>query len=216
MKSVVIMLHGDMSHGDSDYMHVLSREYTNRLSSIGLRNFIIISPLRRGFSDRSGNRSSGLKLTKDLYTDDVVRQSIEFVSAIKSKFPKASVTIVGHSGGAAIAAIIAGMEPRLVDRLVLVGSPWYIRLWRTGYRRNSRWPNSLSPHNFEAGTSPEQKFFIIAGKRDKFTPPALAIGQQNSLSRRGRSVELLILDDKHNALMRRTETIRLVAEAMRR
>ncbi|WP_103221211.1 alpha/beta hydrolase [Roseibium marinum] len=215
VKRAIIMLHGDMSRsdGEGDYMFQLAMDYADRFDAAGIKNYVFVVPIRRGYGDGNGNRSSGKRLKRDGYRKPVVDQEQAFLAEQRERFSNAKVTIVGHSGGAAIAGVIAGRAPSIADSFVLVGTPWNIQFWRRTYRKNSSWPKSLSPHNFIEGTSTEQAFYIVAGLQDTSTPSELAKLQAKALEKIGRNVQLLELDAKHNQLMRRTETIRLIAKA---
>lgn len=212
IERVIVFLHGDLSNGPSDYMHDVAAVYADRFNEAGLGRFVILSPLRQGFRDKSGNASSGHKPRSDLYQSPVIDQMQGFLAAMRARFPNAKVTLVGHSGGAATAGIIAGRAPALADAFVLVGTPWNIPYWRTTYRTNSRWPKSLSPHDFASRTRPDQKFVIVGSIKDDSTPLPLAHKQRDQLRELGRDVELIELNDStHNQLTRRTETIRAIA-----
>lgn len=214
IERLIVFLHGDMSSGHDDYMHVIGALYAERFNAAGVRRFVVQSPLRRGYKDGLGNRSSGRGLTRDLYRVEVIDQMQAFLADQKARFPNARVTLVGHSGGAAVAGVIAGRAPQLADNFILAGSPGNIGEWRRRYRTNSAWPQSLSPHSFAATTRPDQTFHVVGSPRDDSTPLPLGEEQVALLRSLGRSADLLVLEDaRHNQLVRRTETIRLIAQS---
>lgn len=214
VERVVVFMHGDMSRGMNDYMHRVADEYMRRFDAAGVERTVILSPLRRGYRDGKGNRSSGPVLERDEYQTEVVDQEQAFLAAQRERFPNAKVTLVGHSGGAAVAGIIAGRAPALADAFVLIGSPWNISEWRSRYRsaRSRPWSQSLSPSDFVDRTRPDQQFVVVSSPKDESTPLPLSEEQHAALRQLGRQSELLVIDDAtHNQLPVRTQTIARIA-----
>ncbi|MEO1328194.1 MAG: hypothetical protein AAFW46_00870 [Pseudomonadota bacterium] len=213
---VFVLMHGDVSRGGGkiDYIYAVAESYAARMTAAGLDDFAIVTPARQGFSDKAGAKSSGARLKRDMYPRRVVDQSAEFLAFVRSKAPAARITVVGHSGGAAIAGVIAGEKRGLADAYVFVGTPGDVPRWRREYRTNSTWPRSLSPHAVVASTDPAARYVVITGPEDDSTPMPLAQAYADLLKAAGREVELVSLPDTtHNQLMRRGDTVREIVQA---
>lgn len=212
VKSLIIFMHGDMSSGHNDYMHRIGTLYRDRIAAAGGRNALVLSPLRKGYGDGKGNRSSGRFLKRDEYLKDVVDHTQGFLEVINAQYPNAKVTLVGHSGGAAIASVIAGRAPNLAESYVLVGTPGDIEKWRREYR-NTPWPKSLNPIDYINGTDPKDRFVIISSDGDEKAPLPLSVDYHQRLRDAGSSAELINLGSlSHSELTRHRTTIRKIWE----
>lgn len=215
---VFVLMHGDVSAGDGkvDYIYRVAADYAERFADAGIEDFVLVTPARRGYSDAAGDKSSGERLSRDAYQPAVVAQSEAFLAFVRSQAPAAKITVVGHSGGAAVAGVIAGRREGLADAYVLVGTPTNVPRWRREFRSGPRrmWRLSLSPHDFIATTDPKARYILVTSDRDDSTPKPLSEEYLAQLQAAGRDASLLDLPGvTHNQLMRRPETIRAIATA---
>ena len=68
---------------------------------------------------------------------DAVRDAI---AALRKEYEAGSVVVVGHSGGAAIAADLLGRWPGEADAALLVSCPCNVWAWRTHMMKSYLWP----------------------------------------------------------------------------
>jgi pimeloyl-ACP methyl ester carboxylesterase len=129
--------------------------------------------VRPGYPDGEGAFSSG---SDNARSDNWQRQTIiEIVAAIESlrqRFKPPKIILVGHSGGAAIAAVILGMQPQLAQAAVLLACPCDMVAWRAG-RRGPPWA-SEDPLKWAHKVAPSVKVLALTGDRDDTTSPELA------------------------------------------
>ena len=77
--------------------------------------------LRPGYFDSNGKKSSGYDYgRKDSYTSKYVDAIANALSTLKKHYRAKKLVVMGYSGGAAIAGVIIGRTPGIVDAAVLV------------------------------------------------------------------------------------------------
>ncbi len=167
--SLLIALHGDQPDGGpSDKIFLLAR-------FLGTKGVVAVGLIRPGYHDSKGNRSTGNSYReKDNYRPDVIATVAASVEVLKNHYKADNVVLVGVSGGAAIAGIIIGKYPGLVDAAVLAACPCNVPDWRIMRRGYNNWPLSLSPHDFIAEIDKKTTVVAITGAEDDNTEPVLA------------------------------------------
>ena len=110
--NLLIIVHGDAPFNPPSYQYKLSQTLSEQV-----KNTVIVSVLRPGYTDNEGNRSDGIRglTTGDNYTQDVVNNLTEVITKLKSRYKPSKTIIAGHSGGAAISADITSLASNLVD-----------------------------------------------------------------------------------------------------
>lgn len=204
---LVVVIHGDVSSGGPARYHFALAE------QIGGPGTIAVGLVRPGYEDGAGGQSTGSNFNRiDSYTPQNIDAVAAAVRALRGHYRARRVVLVGHSGGAAIAAVILGKHPGTADAAVLVACPCHIANWRSGRRA---WPRSESPHNYAAAVPASALVVALTGARDDNTFPALASAYVASLAARGvkaRFVELPGSD--HNGAFRAPETLQAVRDAI--
>src|SRR6185436_16034197 len=78
--------------------------------------------LRPGYTDNAGDRSDGERgeARGDNYTADVADAVATATRALAQRVKARRVILVGHSGGASIAALVLGRHPGIADAALLV------------------------------------------------------------------------------------------------
>jgi pimeloyl-ACP methyl ester carboxylesterase len=169
-KAMLVWLHGDLSSGGP-------ADYHFRIAESAARNFakdevLSIALVRPGYSDGSGNTSGGNNYDRsDQYTADNINEVGAAIEHLREKYNPGQVIIIGHSGGAATAAVLLGMKPALADGVVLVSCPCDLVAWRTGKRT---WRRSEDPMRWVAKARPPVKVIALTGSQDQNTSPELA------------------------------------------
>jgi pimeloyl-ACP methyl ester carboxylesterase len=169
--NLVIWLHGDESDGEAPKSHIApAQEAASRFAS---RQVVSVAIWRPGYPDPQGNMSGGdAHGRSDNYTKANMLIVGEAVARLKAHYHQPNTIMVGHSGGAATAAILLGMEPSLVNAAVLVSCPCDLRSWRAARKRP--WPNSEDPMAYAARVAPPVSVIAISGTADTNTLPSLA------------------------------------------
>ena len=135
--------------------------------------------LRPGYQGDTG-KSDGFAKLED---DDYSRKNIDFLAGALDQLKRESgdrkLILVGHSGGAAMSGVLISLYPQIVDAVVLAGCPCNVQAWRqwrkeSAGKRDSYWPNSLSPSDFAKKTSSKSVVVTITGDGDTNTLPKFA------------------------------------------
>lgn len=100
------------------------------------------------------------------------------------------MVLIGHSGGAQVAAIILARHPHLADAAVLVSGPFDVAAWHAGHNNNGAF-RSESPIRYVDRVTPDTRIVVIAGTNDTNTFPYLAEQYTAALKTRGVSVQLI-------------------------
>jgi pimeloyl-ACP methyl ester carboxylesterase len=202
-EAMVVYLHWDTSAGGPANYHF---PIAQRASS---STILAVALVRPGYPDGSGNTSSGEAYGRsDNYTKDNIAEVGAAVERLRQRFKPGKVIVVGHSGGAAIAAVLLGMQPKLADGTVLVACPCDIWLWRAGTRP---WTRSENPMSWIDKVDPSTHPVAITGTKDGNTSQELAQKFVNALKMRGvDAVFVSAPDATHNNAF----TSRQVAEAV--
>lgn len=200
---LIVVLHGDL--GGPGYQYAAARKLAQAMDSV-----IAVGLLRPGYTDDSGNRSSGVegRWVGDNYTVGDVDAIAAAIDTLRRAFQPAHVILVGHSGGAAITANVIGRHPRLVDAAVLVSCPCDVSTWRRHMFDLQHQPiwwmpvRSLSPLELAADVDPSTVVKVIVGGSDIVAPPPLSRAYASRLEQRHVPVTLIeIPGAPHNILL---------------
>lgn len=169
---VVALLHGD-SRG------VLEARHIERWNSVG-RNLAapgraVVLLVRPGYRSPAGDSSGWANPRDDDYTVANVDRIAQALRALRVRHGAERVVMVGHSGGAALAALVLGRHPDAADGALLLGCPCDVPPWREHRNRQRQtsgtWANSLNPLDAVAGLRPGAQVQVITGERDDNTLP---------------------------------------------
>lgn len=180
-RTLVVWLHDDLpGSGPADYHLTLARETARRFAEQGVMSVALLRP---GYPDAQGARSGGEHRGRsDHYTLPIADEIAAAIERLRARFDPATVIAVGHGGGAAMAAIVLGRHPRLLDGAVLVGCPCDLVLWRMGRRY---WGRSQDPVRWTGTVRREARVMALTGERDSRTTPELAQSYVELLQTRG-------------------------------
>lgn len=210
VRTLVVVLHGDGGpEARSDHYRFAERVTQS------IPNSAAVALLRPGYGDAAGNRSPGQAGLG--YGDDYTQERIEAIAQslgiLRQRFATARLILVGDSGGAAIAADLAGMRPDLLDAMVLVGCPCALPEWRKGMqkqRHGAAWATpvaSLDPLKTAGGVMPSLRAAVLVGLNDKVTPPALSRAYAEALALRGIATDLRIVPGRGHDLLNDPEVL---------
>jgi pimeloyl-ACP methyl ester carboxylesterase len=202
---LVVVLHGDAPFEAPSYQYAAARIIAGRTDSV-----VAIGLLRPGYTDAEGFRSSGVRghTVGDNYTPEVVDAIAAAIGALRDAYHPAHIVLVGHSGGAAIAADMLGRHPSRLDGAVLVSCPCDLATWRR-HMMSMQWSpiwllpiRSLSPEALARTVDPRATVAVVVGGRDTLAPPAISHGYAAQLEARGVRVTLTeIPGAPHNILL---------------
>jgi pimeloyl-ACP methyl ester carboxylesterase len=189
--TLVVALHGDISAGGAaDYMY----SFIERMARPGIIAAAIIRP---GYSDSAHRLSDGTNFDRrDSYTRDNISAIGAAIERLRTTHKASKVILVGHSGGAAIAAVIAAEQPTAINAAVLIACPCDIPKWRES-RGRGPWPRSVSPHSVIARMPLTTRVIALTGQQDTNTTPDLAQDYIAALRDRGIAAEFRSTSGSH-------------------
>lgn len=179
--------------------------------------------MRPGYADVYGSRSDGDRgfASGENYTLSVANDLAAAIQSLKQRWGAPSIILVGHSGGAAVAANIAALFPGLVQHLFLVACPCDVPAFRQHMARlhwSPMWllpADSLSPIQTLDRMSSETKITAISGAND---PIALVEYSEQYIAKArtlGIAASMIVLPDKGHEILDDTAVVALVSRAAR-
>jgi pimeloyl-ACP methyl ester carboxylesterase len=126
--TLVVALHGDSPIGRPSIQFVFAQRAAAQLT-----NAVVAGVLRPGYTDGAGDTSEGTRgrATGDNYTPQVVDAVRDVIAALRKDVAPRAVVVVGHSGGAAIAADLIARWPDAADAALLISCPCNVPAWQT-------------------------------------------------------------------------------------
>ena len=212
--SMVVWLHGNISSGGSaNYHFPIAQKFALDFSSESIMSVALVRP---GYPDGNGEYSSGSDNGRaDNWPRTVISEVGTAIERLRIKYKPKTLILVGHSGGAATAAVLLGMKPTLAESAVLVSCPCDIIAWRVG-RRGSPW-NSENPILWVNTVPASTKVIALTGNRDGTTSPALAKDYIKELQARGiDAIFISIPDAEHRDALGTTAVSDAIARLLKR
>lgn len=201
-EELVIYLHGDYCLGGASYMSEIASDFkkSTRLN---------IALIRPGYFDVLGNFSTGNSLgvtnTKiagrlNNYTQENIDIIGHAIQNLKDHYKPKRLLIVGHSGGAAIAALLLNEFPNLADGALLINCPCDVKRWRPD------WDKSLSPIEHISKIPAKTVVHLIAGAVDDAVSPELSKAYAEALAKKGIRVQFYFgIGMAHNLSDKKTQ-----------
>nr|WP_315493468.1 alpha/beta hydrolase [uncultured Rhodoferax sp.] len=203
---MAVWLHGDVSSGGPATYHFSSAEQAAK--RVGEKDVLSVALVRPGYSDGSGESSSVALLhggRNDHYTQENLLEVGSAIERLRAKFQPKIVVLIGHSGGAATAAALLGMKPKLVDAAILIACPCDLVAWRTGKRE---WNRSENPLKWVTKVDRSTRVVALTGEKDDNTQSELARKYIEALQAHGVSANFqIIADETHNGAFRSPEVL---------
>jgi pimeloyl-ACP methyl ester carboxylesterase len=173
---LIVMIHGDRT-GSLERRH-LDRwiELGRALQAEGRRVLLLIRP---GYRTPDGDSSGWANPRDDDYTAENVARVAGALASLRRTLQPQRIVLVGHSGGAATAALVLGRHPGAADAALLLGCPCDVPPWRE-HRARQRggfdrpWTQSLNPLAFVSGIAVSTPVHAATGTLDDNTLPRFA------------------------------------------
>jgi pimeloyl-ACP methyl ester carboxylesterase len=188
--TLVVMLHGDLAKGGKALYHI------QRMREVARDDrYVAVAIIRPGYIGDRNRKSDGSNHgRRDSYTKRYNLAVGEIIQKLKKLHNAGRVIVVGHSGGAAMTAVIVTMFPDVADKAILVSCPCNIPRW-TKVRRWRSWKRSMSPISFVDKVPSGTEVVAITGKKDRNTFPGLATEYVSRLKKRDINARLIIVDN---------------------
>ena len=217
--TLVVVLHGDLLEPGNSYHYGFARTVAERAS-----NVISVGLLRPGYSDERGNRSDGeiLNATGDNYTPEVVEAVAEATRQMRDRYRAGATILIGHSGGAAIAALVLGRHPDVADAALLAACPCDLPAWRAymmSVRPNPVWEQphrGLSPLDATAGVRPTSLVELMVGEDDEVVRAEYSEDYVTALRARDVEANVTILSGLGHNILQRPPVISMAIELITR
>jgi poly(3-hydroxybutyrate) depolymerase len=193
--TLVVVLHGDSPKSPPSYQYSFARKLAEQNE-----NLVVAAVLRPGYSDDAHEASDGTrgKANGDNYTSDVVDAIASVIEQLKARYHPAHTVIVGHSGGAAITAILVGRWPNAADGALLVSCPCDVEGWRKHMLQtqdNPIWAQpveSISPINVVSDVPRTIHVRMLVGSDDNNALPEFTQAYAAALKNRGDDVAVTV------------------------
>lgn len=213
--SLVVVLHGDSPFNKPSYHYAFAKSMAEQG-----KNVAAIGVLRPGYTDALDRTSDGERgeAVGDNYGPPQLNQIAQAIGIWKAFFEPKQVVVVGHSGGAAITALLGSQFPGLIDHAVLVACPCDVNAWRESMFALTSKPifkgdlDVLSPQSQVAQLAPDLETLLIVGKKDPVTPVKLSKNYEQALKKLGRKVRLVEIPGEHDILL--TEAVQKLVLAL--
>lgn len=153
--------------------------------------------------------------------DDYTPRNVEILAAalgnLRILHPGKKILLIGHSGGAAMAALLASRFPNSANAYLLAACPCDVLAWRQ-WRGNSAgktgvWSRSLSPLAEAGKVSPETRISLVVGNKDENTLPQFSETYVRALQARGVKTRVTYaMNATHGSVQRAPEFFMLAGE----
>jgi predicted esterase len=214
--TMVVWLHGDVSSGGPANYHF--RFAQKAAEEFGASRVMSVALVRPGYPDGSGASSTVSALhsgRSDHHTLENIAEVGAAIEKLRLKYKPKSVITVGHSGGAATAAVLLGMKPQLADAAVLVACPCELVSWRNS--RGRAWGNSENATRWAEKISASTRVIALTGTKDDNTSPDLANGYIELLKSRGIDATFRsVAGATHNSAIASAEVFEAIAKLLPR
>jgi pimeloyl-ACP methyl ester carboxylesterase len=194
--TLVIALHGDLFDPTPSYQYAFAQALTQGFDAPAMpgqvrarlgthphvNDVVAAGLLRPGYTDNAGDRSDGQRgeALGDNYTAEVVDAVATATRALTQRFLARRVVLVGHSGGATIAALVLGRHPDVADAALLVACG-------CGATR------SLQPLDVARSVRPDVTVRLLVGAEDAVTPGEESQRYAEVLRQRGVDAQVTVL-----------------------
>jgi predicted esterase len=222
--TLLVILHGDLPDPTPSYQYAFAQVVTQGIEAPllpqnvrarlagwkPLVDVVAVGVLRPGYIDNAGDRSDGDMghAAGDNFTPEVIDAIAHAIDSLKERFAARHVIIVGHSGGAAIAADVLGRHPASADAALLVAcgcDPDGGRARMRQIRGSPIWKGptrSLQPLDLVPKIRHGVVVRLVVGEKDDVALPEPSQRYADALRARGIDADITIVPSLgHNILL---------------
>ena len=213
LDALVVYLHGDgYRGGPSDYLQ-------HGASKVNNKNVAHVTLIRPGYFDSTSNASTGISDRKSRrgasYNSHNVEEIALAIQKLKDYHKPSKVIIVGHSGGAAIAALILGRHPGIASGAILAACPCNVNKWVQMVGKSSG-RGALSPHDYVENIGPDVTIMALTGTNDNNTFPILAVEYIENLKKNNANGTFISVEgETHNGVARSPQFYNAINEILK-
>jgi poly(3-hydroxybutyrate) depolymerase len=201
--TLVVVLHGDAPQNNPGYQYDFAAKAAEQ------KGLLVAAILRPGYTDSMGDTSSGVRglTTGDNYTRDRLAMLAQAIRTLKTEHHPRQVVIVGHSGGAALAADLLALYPDLTNKALLASCPCDLSPWRQHMKTVAPTPlwdqpvDSVSPLSVAASVPATDKVVTMVGTEDNVAPPDLTRAYFAFLKSHGVDAQLIELPGRDHEIL---------------
>lgn len=199
--TLVVYLHGDGSRTIRP-----SDSLKRGVSKINKKNVAHIILMRPGYYDSTNHFSTGISDRRSRrgtgYNSHNVEEIALAIKKLKDYHKAKKIILVGHSGGAAIAALILGRHPGIANGAILAACPCNVNKWaQMGGKKSGR--GALSPHDYVENVEPDVTIMALTGTKDDNTFPVLAVEYIEKLKKKNINATFIGVEgETHNGVVR--------------
>ncbi len=207
---LVLVLHGDAPFVNPGYQYAFAQAAAGSLDDA-----VVVGLLRPGYKDDMSGESQGARgwTTGDNYTADRIASIVAAARTLMARFHASDLTLVGHSGGATIAADIVGLYPHLARGVLLVSCPCDVPAFRWSmfeFQWNPLWlwpVGSISPQSHVNEIPPDTIVRLVIGSEDPIAPPRLTKSFAAALKQHGGNVAVKVETGKGHEILLEPEVL---------
>jgi pimeloyl-ACP methyl ester carboxylesterase len=199
VKALVYVLHRDQPTTEAADSQRFARDLA--LAAPGVR---VVALMQAPETGATGSRG---------FTRERIASFGDHIEAGRKRYPDVPTIVVGDGGGAALAADLAGLRPKLIDGMVLAACPCMLPEWRKHMEKRTPGSSlkpaadSLDPLMMVGGVRPQTKAALLVGSEDPITPPKFSRGYAEALALRGIATDFRVLPGKGNDILADPEVL---------
>jgi pimeloyl-ACP methyl ester carboxylesterase len=153
--------------------------------------------------------------------DDYTSRNAEIIAvalgSLRSFNPGKKILLIGHSGGAAMTALVASRFPGSADAYLLGACPCDVPAWRqwrsSSAGKGGAWSRSLSPLAEAEKIGPGTLISMVVGNKDENTLPQFSEAYARALQARGVKIRATYaMNATHVSVQRAPEFFMLAGE----
>lgn len=204
--TLFVLLHGNHTSGSPSTSQY---QVAEALAAGGGPGTISVALIRPGYDDDAGNHSSGNAAGRgDNFTAANIDIVADAIARLKRHHQAGRLVLLGHSGGAAMAAVMLGRHPGLADAAVVVACPCDVPAWRAAAGRTRiAWVSESAIRTVDR-IPLRTRVAVLVGSRDTVTAPSLSREYAAALAGRGIHAELSVIEGAdHTTIITATEVV---------
>ena len=133
--------------------------------------------------------------TSARFSEEVIKSYEDSLKKLKEKYNNKSFTLIGYSGGGAIATLLAAKKNNDVKRLITIAGNLDTNKW-TSFHKVSNLENSLNPSDYTNKLENIEQFHLI-GEKDKIIPKDIFLSYFSKFEKKDK-IKYILVDASHS------------------